>query len=66
MSGLQTNAAARADRQASAAGEAWSRSISAARSLGPEVMKACEYKVCFFKEGFSVFFVRSAGSTAVG
>eukprot|EP00903_Cladosiphon_okamuranus_P005834 g5775.t1 len=37
MSGLQTNATARADRQASAAGEAWSRSISAARSLGPEV-----------------------------
>ncbi|CAM9924291.1 unnamed protein product, partial [Ectocarpus sp. 6 AP-2014] len=37
MSGLQTNAAARADSQAAAAGEAWSRSISAARSLGPEV-----------------------------
>lgn len=40
MSGLQTNAAARADRQAAAAGDAWSRSISAARSLGPEVRGA--------------------------
>ncbi|CAM9901812.1 unnamed protein product [Scytosiphon promiscuus] len=39
MSGLQTNAAARADSQAAAAGEAWSRSISAARSLGPEVSR---------------------------
>ena len=37
VSGLQANAATRADRQAEAAGEAWSRSISAARSLGPEV-----------------------------
>ncbi|CAN0450364.1 unnamed protein product, partial [Ascophyllum nodosum] len=37
MLGLQANASERADRQASAAGEAWSRSIAASRSLGPEV-----------------------------